>query len=58
VDYSDGLYGHSLVAHGKVLVLFGGLLSGCRFSAALALGRPLHLRPVLQAGIKMSVTGC
>ena len=28
VDYSDGLYGHTLVAHGKYLVLFGGLLSG------------------------------
>ena len=26
IDYGDGLYGHSLVAHGKVLVLFGGLL--------------------------------
>jgi hypothetical protein len=28
IDYSDGLYGHSLVAHGNLLVVFGGLLSG------------------------------
>ena len=30
IDYREGLYGHSLVAHGKLLVLFGGLLSGLR----------------------------
>ncbi len=30
-DYSSGLYGHSLVAHGDLLVLFGGLLSGVMF---------------------------
>jgi hypothetical protein len=32
IDYSDGLYGHSLVAHGDLLVLFGGLLSGLIFN--------------------------
>ena len=35
IDYGDGLYGHSLVSHGNMLLLFGGLLSGLRLQHAI-----------------------
>jgi hypothetical protein len=57
VDYSDGLYGHSLVAHGNTLVLFGGLLSGASVKQSR---RPETLRLIRwkQAAIRTNATGC
>ena len=57
IDYSDGLYGHSLVAHGKVLVLFGGLLSGAHSKPRRSFGTP-RLTRLKQAAIRTSATGC
>jgi hypothetical protein len=57
IDYGDGLYGHSLVAHGKVLVLFGGLLSGASFQPSRCFGTRRVMR-LNQAAIRTSATGC
>ncbi len=57
IDYSDGLYGHSLVAHGDSLVLFGGLLSGMIFNCNLQRGTA-RINRLNQEDTKTNATGC
>ncbi len=58
VDYNDGLYGHSLVAHGSLLVVFGGLLSGASLPNPPFYFSTTQFRNGLkQAGTRTSATG-